>query len=71
MDFDEIFRKCPKWDKEQMIKFGSDLDHYLDHQDMRFVEVCVLLVLLFRNVSFLILVCGIANMKITICRLLL
>ena len=32
MDFDEIFR-CPKWDKEQVIRFGSDLDHCLDHLD--------------------------------------
>ena len=38
MDFDEIFRKCPKWDKEQVIRFGSDLNHCLDHLDPSFFK---------------------------------
>ena len=25
VDFDEIFRKCPKWDKEQVIRFWERL----------------------------------------------
>ena len=37
MDFDEIFRECPKWDKEQVI-CGIDLDHCLNHLDPGFFK---------------------------------
>ena len=33
MDFHEIFRKCSKWDTEQVITFLSDLGHCIDHLD--------------------------------------
>ena len=29
----KFFGKCPKWDKEQVVRFGSDLDYCLDHLD--------------------------------------
>ena len=32
-DSDEIFRTCPKWDKEEVIRFGLDPDHCLDLLD--------------------------------------
>ena len=29
-DFDDLFRKCRQFHKDQMVDFDSDLDHHLD-----------------------------------------
>ena len=49
MDFDEIFSKWPKRDREQVTRFGSDLDHCLNHLDPCLAHVCALRVFLFIN----------------------
>ena len=43
MDFDEIFRNCPKWDKEQVIRFwessGSSGSRLPDNFRMDFDDI--------------------------------
>ena len=63
MDFDEIFRKCPKWDKEHVLRFW-DIDHCLDPC---LAEVCALRVLLLLLLLLLLLTrslfAGLADFK--------